>query len=291
MSTLQVHHRASRASQVWADGVRAPRPNRATTSPASDVTHYEYGPFGELLRATGPMAKANPFTFQTEYWDQETDKYYWKHRYYDPNVGRWLSRDPIEEKGGLNLYGFLGNDSINKYDYLGLACECKGGASKVQDDAGASCCKEKLTSVSLNTSMESSSGHTSLEVGNEGYALYPDDESPALGYFLGWPSAPQDPSNEPSSHVWNPHLTQKYKVCPSTLKKLKYSISVHSIDNWGIFLGETCTSWACKRLKEAGLPVQGPFFLFPSWPHFMPDVNPTAPIIIPKGGSNPFSGF
>ena len=33
----------------------------------------EYGPFGEFIRATGPMAKANPFRFSTKYQDDETD--------------------------------------------------------------------------------------------------------------------------------------------------------------------------------------------------------------------------
>ena len=41
-------------------------------------------------------------------------------RYYDPETGRWLSRDPIEERGGLNLYGFVGNDGVNWVDILGL---------------------------------------------------------------------------------------------------------------------------------------------------------------------------
>lgn len=39
--------------------------------------------------------------------------------YYDPSSGRWLSRDPIEEVGGLNLYGFVGNDPVNHVDVLG----------------------------------------------------------------------------------------------------------------------------------------------------------------------------
>ena len=42
-------------------------------------------------------------------------------RYYDPGTGRWVSRDPIGEKGGKNLYGMLGNDSLNRLDVLGLA--------------------------------------------------------------------------------------------------------------------------------------------------------------------------
>ncbi len=41
------------------------------------------------------------------------------YRYYDPLTGRWPSRDPIEEEGGVNLYGFVGNDGLNRTDVLG----------------------------------------------------------------------------------------------------------------------------------------------------------------------------
>jgi len=34
-------------------------------------------------------------------------------RYYSPSLGRFINRDPIEEAGGLNLYGFCGNDGVN----------------------------------------------------------------------------------------------------------------------------------------------------------------------------------
>ena len=40
--------------------------------------------------------------------------------YYNPSTGRWLSRDPIAERGGANLYGFVGNDGVNRVDRLGL---------------------------------------------------------------------------------------------------------------------------------------------------------------------------
>jgi RHS repeat-associated protein len=43
------------------------------------------------------------------------------YRYYDPVTGRWPSRDPIGENGGVNLYGFVGNDGVNRTDKLGLA--------------------------------------------------------------------------------------------------------------------------------------------------------------------------
>lgn len=45
---------------------------------------------------------------------------YYGYRYYDPVTGRWPSRDPIEERGGVNLYGFVGNDGVNGVDVLGL---------------------------------------------------------------------------------------------------------------------------------------------------------------------------
>jgi RHS repeat-associated protein len=44
---------------------------------------------------------------------------YYGYRYYDPLTGRWPSRDPIEEDGGINLYGFIGNDGLNVLDLLG----------------------------------------------------------------------------------------------------------------------------------------------------------------------------
>jgi hypothetical protein len=41
------------------------------------------------------------------------------YRWYDPLTGSWPSRDPIGERGGVNLYGFVGNDGVNWWDYLG----------------------------------------------------------------------------------------------------------------------------------------------------------------------------
>jgi len=44
---------------------------------------------------------------------------YYGYRYYDPVTGRWPSRDPLVERGGMNLYGFVGNDGVNKWDIYG----------------------------------------------------------------------------------------------------------------------------------------------------------------------------
>jgi hypothetical protein len=58
--------------------------------------------------------------------------------HYDPNIGRWLSRDPIMEEGGVNLYGFVGNDGVNSWDYLGLKKNGPGTAESMYDAAKAS---------------------------------------------------------------------------------------------------------------------------------------------------------
>jgi RHS repeat-associated protein len=81
---------------------------------------YEYDPFGVTVKAVGAYAEANPFRFSTKYADAETGLLYYGHRYYQPQTGRWLSRDPLGEAGGTNLYGFVGNDPLTRVDPTGL---------------------------------------------------------------------------------------------------------------------------------------------------------------------------
>ena len=51
--------------------------------------------------------------------DPELDLVYYNYRHYSPALGRWLSRDPIEEQGGVNLYAFTSNAPIVQIDILG----------------------------------------------------------------------------------------------------------------------------------------------------------------------------
>lgn len=81
---------------------------------------YEYDPFGIPLTSVGGYAAQNPFKFGGKYADAETGLSYYGHRYYDPQTGRWLSRDPSGEEGGVNLYAFVANDPLTKVDQLGL---------------------------------------------------------------------------------------------------------------------------------------------------------------------------
>jgi RHS repeat-associated protein len=87
----------------------------------TSCAQYDYAPFGEVLRATGPMAKFNPIRYSAKYQDDETDLLYNGYRFYNGSVGRWLGRDPsLEIQGGCNLYAIVHNDTPNRCDYLGL---------------------------------------------------------------------------------------------------------------------------------------------------------------------------
>jgi len=90
------------------------------------VAHYEYDPYGNTVAQSGDQADANPFRFSSKYWDGETGFYYYGHRFYSPELGRWLSRDPIGERGWINLYEFVENTPLNRFDILGqlTSCEC-----------------------------------------------------------------------------------------------------------------------------------------------------------------------
>ena len=87
--------------------------------------HYDYAPFGATTRthrdasASFDIVALNPFRFSSEYYDSELDLVYYNYRHYSPSLGRFLSRDPIEEQGGLNLYAFVGNVPTSLIDSLG----------------------------------------------------------------------------------------------------------------------------------------------------------------------------
>ena len=82
---------------------------------------YDYAPFGAVSAGTpsGAAVPANPLQWSSEIYDSELDLVYYNHRHYSPALGRWLSRDPIEEQGGLNLYAFVVNSATSYFDDLG----------------------------------------------------------------------------------------------------------------------------------------------------------------------------
>ena len=80
-------------------------------------TTYSYTPFGSVSASENGVVQN--FQWSSEYYDSELDLVYYNYLHYSPSLGRFLSRDPIAEQGGLNLYAFVGNSPIIQTDSLG----------------------------------------------------------------------------------------------------------------------------------------------------------------------------
>jgi RHS repeat-associated protein len=92
---------------------------------------YSYTAFGQSQVMTTSFANRSMslYDWQTRFHgeqrDEETGYYNYGYRYYLPELGKWPSRDPIVERGGLNLYGFVENNGINELDVLGMFSSAK----------------------------------------------------------------------------------------------------------------------------------------------------------------------
>lgn len=91
--------------------------NAAQTS----VANYKYDPFGRTITSSGTLAAANVYQFSSKELMTKSGFYYYGFRFYDPDTGRWPNRDPIQEHGGINLYGFVFNNPIIYSDARGLS--------------------------------------------------------------------------------------------------------------------------------------------------------------------------
>lgn len=118
---LTRHERGSKAAESYWVNMDLNGNVIGLTSTTQDGRYavYDYDAFGKCIRANEPEAGLNPVRFSSKYTDEETGLVYYGYRYYSPEMGRWISRDPIEEEGGINLYGMVGNDPVCKWDYLG----------------------------------------------------------------------------------------------------------------------------------------------------------------------------
>lgn len=76
--------------------------------------------YGKVANFEGDSLSDCPFRYQGQYEDSETGLYYNRFRYYDPDSGNYLSKDPIGLNGGMQLYGYV-HDTNNWLDPLGLA--------------------------------------------------------------------------------------------------------------------------------------------------------------------------
>ena len=115
---------------------------------------YDYTPFG----AVTTNGIEQPFQWSSEVYDAELGMVYYNYRHYNPMDGRWINRDPIGENGGLNLYAFVGNNGVLRFDRLGLARCCCGGQAMMNP---ASFCINNRITDGKNCSIIIGVGHCS----------------------------------------------------------------------------------------------------------------------------------
>jgi RHS repeat-associated protein len=87
---------------------------------------YAYDPFGRRSKISGDLDA--DFGFTGLFWSSEASLFFARFRAYDPQLARWLSRDPLpkaEETQGPNLYTYVGSNPVNHRDPLGLCCEAQ----------------------------------------------------------------------------------------------------------------------------------------------------------------------
>ena len=81
---------------------------------------YLYSAYGEVMMKSGDLADKNNITYSTRYQEANTGLVSYTYRHYSPRLKKWLSKDPIAENGGINLYGMVGNDPVGNWDMLGM---------------------------------------------------------------------------------------------------------------------------------------------------------------------------
>ena len=89
-----------------------------TDGGGNEMARYDYDAWGNLTTTLPSIA--NPFTYTGREWDKETGLYYYRARYYDAKVGRFVTKDPIGFAGGINQFVYVGNNPVNFIDPWGL---------------------------------------------------------------------------------------------------------------------------------------------------------------------------
>ncbi len=115
---------------------------RELTDTAGSIrARYSYDPYGRRTKVTGDLDA--DFGFAGMFWSPEAAVSVTRFRDYDPQSGRWLSRDPLtraEESEGPNLYAYVADNPVNLTDSLGLCCEDKRlSVSNAWEEANAQC--------------------------------------------------------------------------------------------------------------------------------------------------------
>jgi len=198
--------------------------------------------------------------------DAESGLEYVRARYLLTALGGLMSRDSAGYMFGSNLYEYVVSNPTNELDPSGLGpagagrgtsiggaktCPppaCLGNLPQATDAAGAQCCSETMSVVTMWNYQAVGIPHTFLQT-----------PTVTLGFYPKWRDSPYAPGAVLNDATHPRTSGHNYNVCASTLANLMASIAAHmggwsepyGVDNGP--LSTNCTSWACGRLSDAGI--------------------------------------
>jgi RHS repeat-associated protein len=228
---------------------------------AGDVAaHFEYDPFGNLTAGSSANAASFPYRFSTKPQDAVTGLYYYGYRWYDPLTGRWPSRDPIGERGGVNLYGFIYNSPSATVDVEGMR-PLDGGDARRAADSG---CRIALAYYNRNNFYRMPTGMPT----SGGVANVAGAQIAGLGYYLAVKEAGANAQNRAKT-LMDAYVELMESACresfpsppapptpsPSDSGLYDYADCEYSCDFWhkGTSLGnKACLYGDCKLVSQTG---------------------------------------
>jgi RHS repeat-associated protein len=203
--------------------------------------------------------------------------HYYGYRYYQPEIGRWANRDPIAERGGRNLYGFVRNSPVIFTDYQGyglndppssLPTGCCDGKPYVSE--WSCCCNKKIlsktpvvTGVKLchgyikgDKIFDLISAHTYVQCGDKGFGLYSKahDEGKCAGKAFCDDGVIHDDDDKVYPETPNPKDGAGYAKCEDVkLSPCEYDIDAYKACVCSFSSGKTpyyLIGWNCGTFAD-----------------------------------------
>lgn len=136
---------------------------------AQIVEYYEYDAYGNIIKSEtmkddkdNTLQTLNPYRFTGREFDTD-DLYYYRARYYDPTLGRFITPDPIGFMGGdMNLHRYVGNDPVNFVDWSGFVGTSPHGTQNPSQKA----LTKRVPKTAVKTPTASQGGGSASSTGN-----------------------------------------------------------------------------------------------------------------------------
>lgn len=205
------------------------------------IESYEYTAFGQvsIFNADGEKENAsligNPWQFAEKRINDKSGLILFGLRFYDPNIGRWISEDPIGSFDGPNSYAYLHNNPLNHLDRFGLATESISdkfdGYMYGEVESHCYCEKHRTCKRGGDIGKTASSSLPKVTYDDDFEKMYPDYE-PSKIYDLsadGLPNLPNDLGIGFINGIWN--ISKMARESTEYVSRLSGGYNIHAVYN------------------------------------------------------------